>query len=219
MSAAAPIRRLGGVTYDPVRRSFRGPRGRYVSEAQTLAVFEGQIEATGKRMRALAENLRAGRSTLAEFQLAMMDEAKSLHVLSAAVEAGGFRQLSRSDLGFVGSLVKEQFRFIARMAREIESGKQALDGTLLSRVDQHAKSARATRDRMMGRIMEARGYDLEQWFLSPADHCRDRGSRMGCVERAAMGRGPIGSRPGYSQCSCYNNCRCKRRLYRSAEAA
>lgn len=218
MSSAAPAR-LGTLTYDVRARRYRRPNGRFLTEREMLGVLEGQIAETGARMRRIGQSLLDRQTSLADFQLQMADEVKALHHLAAAVEAGGFKQFSRADLEWASGQIREQLAFLLKFSREIRTGKQARDGRILARVDQYARAARGTRDRMMGRIMEARGYDEEAWELAPGDHCRTRGDIMGCVERARLGRGPINSRPGYGRCVCRNNCRCTRRLYRGGRAA
>lgn len=207
---STPVLQLAGLRFDPVARRYRLPSGRFESTERTLAVLEGQVEATTKAMRADAEALQAGRLSLAEWQLAMEGRIKSLHLLTASLEHGGFAQLSRADLGWIGQRVREQYAFLARFAREIESGAQALDGRLLARVDLYASAGRATQREAASRIAVLAGASERARILGPADHCVRSGDKPGCIDQARLGFLPIGDarHVKIGACVCATRCRC-----------
>jgi hypothetical protein len=210
MATAAPIRRVGAITYDPRVGRYR-VRGGFVSKAYVLQTLERQIEATRGAMRADAEGLQAGRLSLVEWELAMRRHVKSAHLLAASLERGGFAQMTRADLGWTGQRVRRQFEYLRNFAREIESGKQPLDGRLLARVDLYAEAARATEREMAARMAVQGGATHRARQLGIADHCRKGRGRPGCIEQARLGYLPIGDKRHVEigGCRCGTRCKCR----------
>jgi hypothetical protein len=211
MATAAPIRKLAGLRWDAATRRYRRPNGRFLSEADTLRVLEAEIVAAKARFRAVGGNLTAGRISLAEFQIQVEGLSKRINLIGAAVEKGGFAQLSKSDLGWIGSRVRTSLGFVRNMAREIESGKQRLDGTLLARLDQYASEGRAAERAMSVRVARQDGSTHKRRVLGAADHCRTSTTRMGCIEAARKGYVPIDSQdvPEIGAATCLRSCRCR----------
>jgi hypothetical protein len=78
---------------------------------------------------AIASKLQAGELSLAEWQLQTAQALKALHVATAVAANGGFNNMSQSDYGFVGSLVKKQYAYLRDFAGDIASGKQLVAGS------------------------------------------------------------------------------------------
>jgi hypothetical protein len=202
MASAAPIRRLAGVTFDAVAGRYRLANGRFLSTAGLQRILEGQIAATGANMRADAEALQAGRINLAEWQIAMERRVKSLHLLSAAMEHGGFSRLSRADLFWIEGEVRRQYAFLADFARQIKNRKQALDGRFLARVSLYAEAGRSTEREAGRRLARLAGAVEERRILGAADHCKT------CVGEARKGWRPLGELKRIGESECRTRCRC-----------
>jgi hypothetical protein len=213
VSAAAPIRRLAGVTFDAVAGRYRLANGRFLSTAGLSRILEGQIAATGANMRADAEALQAGRINLTEWQISMERRVKSLHLLTAAMEHGGFSRLSRADLGWIGSEVRRQYGYLANFARQLESGAQALDGRFLARVALYAEAGRGTEREAARRLARLAGAVEERRILGAADHCKT------CVGEARKGWQPLGVLKRIGDSECRSRCRCTWATRTEEEAA
>jgi hypothetical protein len=200
-----------GFSWDPVGARYRDTAtGRYVPAGQVRAALDAVVDGAAERMRAIAGRLQSGEISLKEWQLGMAREIKAVHVAATASSAGGFAQLSQADLGWVGQRVRTQYQYLDRYAREIASGKQPMDGTLLSRAALYGHAGRATGREAERREARLRGDDEERSVLGLADHC------PGCLEEARKGLRPIGTLVPVGGRDCRSACHCHFETRRAA---
>jgi hypothetical protein len=188
--------------WSPRTGQYIDSRGRFVARTRVRAALDQAIKQSGLEMRRLTESLRAGQIGVTEWQLRMMQEIKSGQIASAAIARGGTMQLNRSDLGRIGSRVREQYAYLQGFANEIESGKQRLDGTILRRTELYAQVPRATYHVFERIEREEHGMDLERSVLAVSDHCDL------CVSEAGRGWVPVGELIPIGQRTCLSRCRC-----------
>jgi hypothetical protein len=191
-----------GLTWDARARRYRSASGRFLSAARVQGILEEQISATGARMREVSEALQSGRINLAQWQLEIEGQIKRLHLMAFAVNEGGFNQLTRSDLGWVGGQVRRQYEYLRNFARQIERGEQPLDGRFLARVQLYAEAARGTEREAARRTARADGATAERRVLGIADHCPT------CVSEARKGWRPVGTLRRIGDSECRSRCRC-----------
>lgn len=141
---------------------------------------------------------------LIEWQLQMEKRIKTIHVVSAALALGGWAAMTAASWGKVGALIKAQYRYLDRFAREIESGKQKLDGSARVRAGMYAEAGRATHEAIRQQQRKAAGDTEERRVLGVADHCDD------CVAEAAKGWQPIGTLRAIGDSKCKTHCHCKK---------
>lgn len=197
------VAQLSKFTYNPASMRYRDREsGRFVAAKDVRAAVDKVIDTESLKIRAVAERLKNGEINLPEWQLQTQALLKSLHVAMALAANGGLQNTSNSDLGFIGSQVKEQYKYLNRFAVEIKQGKQPLDGTLVSRAALYAQAARSTYEDMVARNARANGCTQEKSILGAADHCED------CVGEAAKGWSVIGSLIPVGERQCKGNCRC-----------
>lgn len=153
-------------------------------------------------MRDLAQSLVDGKIALSDWQVQASALLKSLHVAMGLAANGGLNNTSNADLGFIGSQIKEQYKFLREFALQIRNGKQTLDGTLVSRAALYVQAARSTYESVVARSAENGGATEEISILGVADHCTD------CVGEAAKKWSPIGSLIPIGQRICKANCHC-----------
>lgn len=177
--------------------------GRYIASRLVKDELEKVIIRSGENIAAASEALRAGSIGLAEWQTTMMREVKLAHVASAAAANGGWAQMSQSDWGYAGSLIKEQYKFLDNFATQIANGEQPLDGRFVRRADMYAKAGRATYEKARGRYQKNdNGMTEERRVLHAQESCND------CIKYADKGWVEIGTLPpiGASQCRVYCQC-------------
>jgi hypothetical protein len=192
-----------GYTYDPRSRRYRNSStGRYVTAAELRSAIDAVIDGETVKIRDISQRLIDGDITLADWQGQTASMLKTLHVAMGVAAVGGFDQASQADFGYMGSLIKKQYQFLAKFAQDIASGKQALDGSLLSRAELYAQYGRAIFEDMVGREAANGGATQEQSNLGAADHCGD------CVTEAAKGWQPIGTLIPIGERQCLANCHC-----------
>ena len=187
--------------------------GKFVSSASVHDALETVMDASAIRMNKLTQSLIDGEISLASWQSSMMEQIKITHISSAALSQGGWAQMTQSDWGATGQLIRQQYDYLRNYAADIASGKQALDGRALVRSDLYADAANGTFWEMDKRGHLADGYDEGRRVLEPgADHCDD------CEEYASEGWMPIDEIPEIGNSQCMTRCRCEIEYRRSGES-
>jgi len=177
--------------------------GRFVSRQVLRDQLDQVMEASGEAMGRLSGQLQRGSITLAQWQTGMMQQIKTTHLAAGAMQRGGWQQMTQSDYGRVGRIVREQYGFLRNFARDIANGTQLLDGTLGSRAELYAEAGRGSYYNFWNSKMVVRGFDLIRSILNPgAKHCTL------CLSEAAKGfqkfgnMVPIGARICLSRDQC-----------------
>lgn len=181
---------------------FRDAAGRFVSFAEVERAMTAAVEAAALDAAASTAALRSGAISLAEWQTTMQAAVKATHLVNAGIAHGGLQRLDADALARVQATIREEFGFLDRLAREIASGKQALDGRLAARSRMYLTAGRMTFATERGEAARALGFDQERNRLSAADHC------AGCVAETARGWVPIGALRRIGTRTCLRNCRC-----------
>jgi hypothetical protein len=192
-----------GYTWSEPAARYRDSRtGRFVGKQQVRGALDKAIDSSAKSMKALAQQLRDGNISLADWQVAMAREIKSTHLASAALAKGGWAQLNQSDYGRVGQIVRQEYAYLSKLAADIAAGKQPLDGRFLRRAESYIQAGRATYHAIEQREMKVRGFDEERNLRHARDSC------PGCVDATARGWVTIGTLPPVGSRDCRRNCRC-----------
>jgi len=180
---------------------------RIVSEREVRQAAEQFIDGAKQAMRAATEQLRDGQLTVAEWRIRMREEVRDAQRALGAVEAGGIRNLTPSDWGWIGQRTRTQYQYLDRFAEQIVSGKQKLNGQALTRAEMYADAARSTGQEQARRKGRAAGRRQARRVLGAAEHCAT------CLEEAAKGwrpvdaPPPVGLRP-IGDSLCRTNCKC-----------
>ncbi|KKM03780.1 hypothetical protein LCGC14_1771000 [marine sediment metagenome] len=160
--------------------------GRFVSRQAIRDQLDKVIGASSQVMRAVSQQLRDGDIGLAEWQLEMMQQIKTTHLAGAAMQRGGWQQMTQADFGRVGQIVRNEYGFLRNFAEQIASGEQKLDGTLARRAGLYGQQGRPTYLTFWDSTAAQRGFDEERSILQPAEHCTE------CVSEAAKDFQPFG---------------------------
>lgn len=187
------------------------PAGRFVKFTDVRDALESIMDASRERMHSLTQQLADQSISLAEWQSGMMQQIKISHVAASAAANGGWAQMSASDWGAAGHIIRDQYDYLRNFAREIASGDQPLDGRALVRTDLYGDAARGTFEEMRRRYERINNaMEEERRVLGEADHCDD------FLEYAALGWQPIGTLPQIGDSVCITRCHCTFE-YRRAE--
>lgn len=214
-----PLLRSPRYRWDPVVRRFRAPNGRFVAPTTVRSQLDHVLDGIGAEMKAISGQLRSGEISLGQWQTAMMEKIKESHLTAAVAERGGWSQMTQSDFGRVGQIIRREYGYVRNFADEIASGKVSLDGRIDARANLYGQAGRDTFYRFEHREQMREGRREVASYLNPADHCSE------CVDLAdnwydletlelVEGTGP----PVYEyigQRICRSNCRCGER-YRDA---
>ena len=195
-------------TYDPRLRGGAGgyrddSNGRIVPLAEARDALDRTLQNAEDPIRALFEQIRERRISLADWQLQMRELTKNAHISAAVTARGGFDQMSQADWGRVVQRIRNQYEFLDNFAQQIASGQQPLDGRTLLRMQMYQDSAIETYLIFENRQMTNAGFNEERSVLdSKAQHCGD------CPTEAAKGWVPIGTLIPIGQRQCLTRCRC-----------
>lgn len=202
-------------TWNEAAGQYIGRDGRFVSRREIREAIDASIRNSQRTLRTLAESLRSGQITLAEFQTSMIREVKSAALSHAAAAKGGWAQMTQADYGRVGRFLRQgignqqgQYEYLARFIEDIESGRQPLNGAFLRRAEMYAQGGRTLYHEVERREMGKLGFDQERSVLSGAEHC------PGCISEAQRRWVAIGEIVPIGQRDCKSNDRC-RIIYRA----
>jgi hypothetical protein len=194
---------LSQYAYDLRSRRYRNlANGQYVTASEVRQAVDTVIDVQTAKVRDLSQRLIDGQINLAEWQTQTVGLLKPLYVAVGMVAGGGVNNMSQADYGFLGSLIKKQYTYLAKFAQDIASGKQKLDGSLLARAALYAQAARSIFETVLDHIAREAGAMQERSILGISDHCRE------CVQEAAKGWQPIGTLIPIGERLCRANCRC-----------
>lgn len=176
--------------------------GRYIPEARVRQAVDAAVDAASQRMANLTEGLRAGRINAIDWQVGMAREVRKANTEASAAAHGGVKQMSASDLGRTGRTVRTQLDYLRNFVRDVESGKQPLDGRAVQRARMYGQAARSGYEEQRRRLHGLKGRTEERRLLSAAESCVD------CVAAAARGWQPEGALPRIGESICLTNCKC-----------
>ena len=175
--------------------------GRFVQGAAVRRELDRYLD-TADPAKALAEALRGRQLSVADWEVAMRRHVKNVNLNAIALERGGWANLTPSDFGRVGQIVREQYGYLKGFANDIASGKQRLDGTLGTRAKLYSQAARTSLYKSKAANMSG-GVTHQRSIRSARDSCRqclDLDRKVFRIDDASF---PL---PG--QRICRANCQC-----------
>ena len=188
--------------WDARSARYRDARGRFLARQQVRTALDGAIERSTAGVRALAEQYRAGRISLAEWELQMRRLVKDSHIASMALARGGLQHMDAAAYGRVGRQVRDQYAYLSRFARQLATNEIPFDGRATQRMLMYLEHARTAYHVTERAEMETRGLTHERNVLGVADHCG------GWLDATDMGWVPIGTLPPIGGRDCLSRCRC-----------
>ena len=156
----------------------------------------------------LTDQFRQGLIDGRTWQIQSMSLIKETHLLGAALEKGGWNQLTQSDFGRVGQIIRGEYAYFNNLVKQLESGEQKLNGTLDTRMRLYGQAGRDTYHVFETEDRFVQGFDEERRILNGRDNCKTSKQRIGCREEAAKMWVPIGTGTPVGSCTCLSFCRC-----------
>lgn len=189
--------------WDAAAAQYRAPNGRFVSRAAIRAALDQAIVAEQRAMTRTLALLRNGSLSLDGWYAAMRQSVKLVHMWAAAAAKGGWAQLSPTDYGTVGGLVRFHYGRLSAFAEQI-AARLPLDGRAEVRVKMYAQAARNTYHGIELGVVTQAGYTQERNILDPAaESCAE------CIELTALDWVPVGTNPRPGNRLCLVGCRCR----------
>jgi hypothetical protein len=116
--------------------------GRIVPPLTVRRELDSYLAAHDRTARALAEQLRGGNLSMAQWELMMRRNIRHIHLNAVALQRGGWAQMRMDDFQLAGRIVREQFDYLKRFALQLADGTQRMDGTLVWRAELYSEMAR-----------------------------------------------------------------------------
>jgi hypothetical protein len=203
-------------TWDERVRQYRGPDGRLVSRTAVRQALDEAIDRARQGLATTAERLRRGAINLPQWQIETEALVKSIHVMSAALAAGGWAQATARDWSIAANRIKADYLAIERLARKLESGALPADGRLAVWASSYGVAGSGTYETVLRRRDLATGRVIaERRRLHSMAPCKP------CLRYHALDWQPPGVLPDIGQdCACHKRCRCtfQRRFAKPGEA-
>lgn len=156
--------------WDRANGRYRDAGGRFIPVAQVRATLDRDLRALDRVVVLLGDDLRSGRLSLEGWRTQMRGIVKHVHMGSAALAAGGRKQMTPADWGRVGQITRVHYGYLEEWVQEIKAG-WVLDGRLASRARLYVQHGRTTFHAVERKEMADRGFDEERNRLHPAEHC------------------------------------------------
>lgn len=193
--------------YNREARAYVDSRGVTIPTQTVWQVADEVTNNLSQEMRAITESLQAGRLTLPEWQLQMEQRIKDSHLAFFSASRGGWEQMTFSDFGRAGNMIKKQYGYLRRWAEELSQGLP-LDGRQLVRAELYGQAARTVLVEIEREEQALRGRTQKRNVLGVADHCDEciAMTELGWVDieaGAEQGFTPIGQRICLVRCKCF----------------
>lgn len=197
----------------PKARRFRNLRnGQWISSATAHHWADLSLEASESRARALWQLLADGKIEVGAWESRFREILRKEYVKQFLEGIGGETKLTLAMRGSLGGMLKEQYGWLSKFAREIAEGKLS-PAQIWQRMVMYVNSAREARNRAEALAAKAAGFDEVLWKRNPAaESCED------CIQFEVMGWQKIepwpftvgGKRafPGSGHTMCLTACRC-----------
>jgi hypothetical protein len=192
------------VVYDRNSSSFRGDKGRYISNAEVLRLVDTEVARQEARLKGHARLLINGRIDIPEFQQRMASDMKLSSIRMAALGAGGVEGLGNRHYGKVGAELKKQYKFLAGFGEALSGG--LTEKQVLQRAGQYGRQSAIAFHASQQITKESEGFTEGKRSLDDrAQHCKH------CPDYSTNGQWvPIDQIvPTGSNCDCGGKCRCK----------
>jgi hypothetical protein len=191
------------IVYDRTSSSFRGDKGRYISNAEVLRLVDAESARQETRLKGHARLLVNGKIDIPEFQQRMAKDMKASSIRMAALGAGGVEGLGNRHYGKVGAELKKQYKFLAGFGTALSTG--LTEKQVLQRAGQYSRQSAIAFHAAQKITKESEGFNEGRRSLdSQAKHCSQ------CLDYSTNGQWvPVAEIvPVGTSCDCGGRCRC-----------
>ena len=203
--------------WDGVANRYRDlDTGRFLSREKALSWVDACTRASDSFGDTMASLVSGGRVNAVDWLAGMRQEIKEEYIRQYLLGRGGLEQMTPSDWGSIGGMLKEQYSYLSGFYQEIAAGNLS-EAQIAMRSNMYTNSAREAFERAQAKVAAAAGMDEVIWEVSAGvENCED------CLAFAAMGWQPVsedpynGAYPGSGDTQCLTNCQCFE-TYRKSE--
>ena len=177
--------------------------GHFMPRTTVLGYVEQSIKASTVAAGQLAGFVGEKALSPKDFAAFFKEEVKREYVRQYLLGAGGREQMTASDWGKIGNMVKEQYKYLKGFEKDLAT-KEMTPEQIAARAEMYINSAREAYETAHKQNASELGLTEELWVLGVAEHCED------CLGFAGQGWQPAGTfpTPGAGATQCLTNCQC-----------
>lgn len=206
-------------TWNPIanRYQWRNGSARFLSRNQIMEWVRSSLNSSGSVSDTLSGLVHSGRLSPLDWHSLMREEIKREYIRQYLLGIGGRNNMTQSDWGRIGGMLKEQYTYLDRFRTDIQSSAYTEDQIreLMERARSrmYINSGREAFERATAKMVTEWGAVEENWELNPfLNNCPD------CIDFSFEGWQPFGHFPfpGDGSTVCLTNCGCTK-AYRDAQ--
>lgn len=197
-------------TYDPDDgRFYISKTGQVVSEAKIRLGIQKVSREIKLQIRKETQKLIAGTIVLLSWRDKTHDLMNLLYRTIWIVSIGGIIFETEESRNSFYLIAVAQFVLVDKFFGQVASGKQALNGTAMTRAGLYAEYGNGLYQNFILQKKMNLGYSQAKRVLGPNEnHCYSSVERLGCIDLAQKGWMSIQSMSPIGSASCYSNCKC-----------
>jgi hypothetical protein len=176
--------------------------GRFVSEREVRDAVDRLADLTSRRMGEAAARYRAGQITSSDWLAEHLALVKQSQIASALAAYGGRANMTPERWGLVGYQIRVQYAFARKMAADVLSGRQRMNGRLDARARQYGQAARVLYENIRAREAATSALAWERNVRHASESCQQ------CRAQSAAGWVPRGTLVPVGARTCRSSCRC-----------
>jgi hypothetical protein len=187
--------------WDKDKRRYIAPNGKVITMQAQRKIAAQVADKAAEAMTEIATTYTRGGS-FASWAVGMRETIKNVHSSMTQLAYGGKSQMGNREQGRLGQIIKEQNKFLAGFAQDVEAGKLSND-QIISRSEMYGDAGYSSYESSVNDREKEAGMTEERSFLEPeADHCEE------CFDEASKGWSPIDSLIPVGERQCLVRCQC-----------
>lgn len=196
--------------WNPGAKRYQWFNGRtyFVSRATVLEWVDKSLKASGSAVDLLSNLVANGNISPNDWMPLMRQYIKDEYIRQYITAIGGRSNMTQSDWGRIGSMLKEQYKYLSGFQAQIAGGNLT-EGQIRARARMYINSAREAFEKGNRDVALKWGADEMYWDIDTSvENCPD------CITYNAMGWVKIeinpydGNYPGSGGTVCLTNCHC-----------
>lgn len=204
-----PQRRQADIKFNPrTGRYYNAATGRFIAFEKVTSYSFQSVNTSSLISDQLAASVSSGGIDTLVWRRMFQQELKEEYIRQYVLGRGGLGQMAQADWGRLGSMLKEQYKYLNGFEQAIADGTLS-EAQIADRAGMYINSSREAYERARGKVMEVAELDEVLWEVNPAlENCES------CLAFQAMGwqlvaDNPFGGCvPGSGCTKCLTKCGC-----------
>lgn len=183
--------------------------GRLLGKLDVRLEIDREIDASERRLQAVGRRFLGREIDVNDWRALSADEIKLNFLANYAAAKGGYGRLTDQDYRQVENMVRRQFRYLERFARQVDANPERFTTKgFLNRIGMYAQAGREAYEGARRDSHKAAGFLYERNITHSSESCSAHKGKPGCTELTKLRWVAIGSLPLPGRRACYTRCKC-----------